>query len=66
MGPCAQASPFCRQEKYHFHLKSQGYFKLKAIKNPECLEFLNRNVLHKCEVHKCYERLLFCSLTAGP
>ena len=35
-------------------LNLRAIFQLKEIKNPECLEFLNRNVLQEYEVHKVY------------
>ena len=35
-------------------LNLRAIFKLKEIKNPECLEFLNKNVLQEYEVHKFY------------
>lgn len=35
-------------------LNLRAIFKLKGMKNPEYLEFLNRNVLQEDEVHKFY------------
>lgn len=35
-------------------LNLRAIFKLKGMKNPEYLEFLNRNVLQEYEVHKFY------------
>ena len=35
-------------------LNLRAIFKLKEIRNPECLELLNRNMLQEYEVHKFY------------